>query len=109
MCYQAEGQELVRRAPMIDLVFGPNIYHPKILKSFDNDKSQNRKPIIDIEPPNIDKFDILPNRLGQTMKVSSSFCQEGCDKFCTFCVVPYTRGIETSRPFSPIKKSIGFN
>ena len=104
---QAEGQELVRRAPMIDLVFGPLTYHqlPKILKSFDNDKSQNRKPIIDIEPPNIDKFDILPNRLGQTMKVSSYLSvQEGCDKFCTFCVVPYTRGIETSRPFSAIKK-----
>ena len=104
---QAEGQELVRRAPMIDLVFGPLTYHqlPEILKSFDNDKSQNRKPIIDIEPPNIDKFDILPNRLGQTMKVSSYLSvQEGCDKFCTFCVVPYTRGIETSRPFSAIKK-----
>ncbi len=104
---QAEGQELVRRAPMIDLVFGPLTYHqlPEILKSFDNDKSQNRKPIINIEPPNIDKFDILPNRIGQTKKVSSYLSvQEGCDKFCTFCVVPYTRGIETSRPFSAIKK-----
>ena len=103
---QAEGQELVRRAPMIDLVFGPLTYHqlPEILKSFDNDKSQNRKPIIDIEPPNIDKFDILPNRLGQTMKVSSYLSvQEGCDKFCTFCVVPYTRGVETSRSFLEIK------
>mgnify|MGYP006263875485 FL=1 len=90
---QAEGQELVRRAPMIDLVFGPLTYHqlPEILKSFDNDKSQNRKPIINIEPPNIDKFDILPNRIGQTKKVSSYLSvQEGCDKFCTFCVVPYT-------------------
>ena len=104
---QAEGQELVRRAPMIDLVFGPLTYHqlPEILKSFDNDKSQNRKPIINIEPPNIDKFDILPNRIGPIKKVSSYLSvQEGCDKFCTFCVVPYTRGIETSRPFSAIKK-----
>ena len=104
---QAEGQELVRRAPMIDIVFGPLTYHqlPEILKSFDNDKSKTRKAIIDIEPPNIDKFEILPNRIGQAKKVSSYLSvQEGCDKFCTFCVVPYTRGIETSRPFSAIKK-----
>ena len=103
---QAEGKELVKRAPIIDLVFGPLTYHhlPEILKSFENDKSKKKKAIIDIEPPDNDKFEKLPKRLKANRNVSSFLSvQEGCDKFCTFCVVPYTRGVETSRPYSEIK------
>ena len=99
---QAEGKELVKRAPMIDLVFGPLTYHrlPEILQSFDNSNIKKRKTIIDIEPPINDKFNVLPKRVSDNNKNNVSALlsvQEGCDKFCTFCVVPYTRGIETSR------------
>ena len=99
---QAEGKELVKRAPMIDLVFGPLTYHrlPEILQGFDNSNIKKRKAIIDIEPPINDKFNVLPKRVSDKNKNNVSALlsvQEGCDKFCTFCVVPYTRGIETSR------------
>ena len=99
---QAEGKELVKRAPMINLVFGPLTYHrlPEILQDFDNSNIKKRKAIIDIEPPINDKFNVLPKRVSDKNKNNVSALlsvQEGCDKFCTFCVVPYTRGIETSR------------
>ena len=99
---QAEGKELVKRAPMIDLVFGPLTYHrlPEILQDFDNSNIKKRKAIIDIEPPINDKFNVLPKRVSDKNRNNVSALlsvQEGCDKFCTFCVVPYTRGIETSR------------
>ena len=103
---QAEGEELVKRAPIIDLVFGPLTYHhlPDILQSFKNDNLNKKKAIVDIEPPNEDKFTELPKRLKDNRAISAFLSvQEGCDKFCTFCVVPYTRGVETSRSFLEIK------
>ena len=103
---QAEGEELVKRAPIIDLVFGPLTYHhlPDILQTFENENSNKKKAIVDIEPPNEDKFTELPKRLKDNRAISAFLSvQEGCDKFCTFCVVPYTRGVETSRSFLEIK------
>ena len=103
---QAEGQELIKRAPIIDLVFGPLTYHhlPNILQSFEKDNSIKKKAIVDIEPPSEDKFTELPKRLKEKQTISTFLSvQEGCDKFCTFCVVPYTRGVETSRSFLEIK------
>ena len=103
---QAEGEELVKRAPIIDLVFGPLTYHhlPDILQSFESDNLNKKKAIVDIEPPNEDKFTELPKRLKDNRAISAFLSvQEGCDKFCTFCVVPYTRGVETSRSFLEIK------
>jgi len=104
---QAEGKELIKRAPIIDLVFGPLTYHhlPDILKEFEKNKGNKKRKIIDIEPPQKDKFDILPRRTKKSGGVSAFLSvQEGCDKFCTFCVVPYTRGVETSRAIDEIIK-----
>jgi tRNA-2-methylthio-N6-dimethylallyladenosine synthase len=100
---QAEGAEIVRRAPSVDLVVGPQSYHrlPGLLAQVDRGERA-----IDTEFPIEDKFDALPapscevtRRRGVTAFVT---VQEGCDKFCTFCVVPYTRGAETSRPVDRI-------
>ena len=93
---QAEGKEILKRQPLVDIVVGPQSYHnlPKILKN-----SQNGKKVVDTEFPIEDKFNILPSRSNIKRSVSSFLTvQEGCDKFCAFCVVPYTRGNEISRP-----------
>ncbi len=91
---QAEGAEIVRRAPAVDVVVGPNAYHrlPALLRSAGAGAS------IDTDMPAASKFDALPPR--RAVSAASAFLtvQEGCDKFCTFCVVPYTRGAEVSRP-----------
>lgn len=96
---QAEGEEIIRRAPIVDMVVGPQSYQnlPGILDQFKN----HGKPVIETEFPEEEKFSKLP---GITSKSVSSFVtvQEGCDKFCTFCVVPYTRGGEYSRSVSQI-------
>ena len=96
---QAEGGEIIKRAPYVDIVVGPQNYHrlPELIAEL---KSTN-KGQVDIEFPTITKFDFLPDTVA---KGSSAFLsiQEGCDKFCTFCVVPYTRGVEYSRPVSDI-------
>ena len=70
---QAEGEELVKRAPIIDLVFGPLTYHhlPEILQSFENDNLNKKKAIVDIEPPNEDKFTELPKRLKDNRAISA--------------------------------------
>lgn len=100
---QAEGAEIVRRARGVDLVVGPQNYHrlPELL-----DKAALRPGIVDTEFPVEDKFDHLPPASPAKMRARgvSTFVtvQEGCDKFCTFCVVPYTRGAEVSRPLSRI-------
>jgi tRNA-2-methylthio-N6-dimethylallyladenosine synthase len=95
---QAEGAEIMRRAKTVDLVVGTQSYHrlPELLKL--------HKPV-DLDFPAIDKFDAMP---AQSVKGLSAFVtiQEGCDKFCTFCVVPYTRGAEVSRPFQKILDEI---
>jgi tRNA-2-methylthio-N6-dimethylallyladenosine synthase len=100
---QAEGGEITRRAPVVDLVVGPQSYHrlPTLLA-----RSGNGAKVVDTEFPAEDKFDHLPAAPRAVTKARgvSAFLtvQEGCDKFCTFCVVPYTRGAEVSRPVAKI-------
>jgi tRNA-2-methylthio-N6-dimethylallyladenosine synthase len=100
---QAEGEEIIRRAPAVDLVFGPQSYHrlPQLLA-----RAEREGAVVDTEFPVEDKFDLLkaPSREAIRARGVSAFVtvQEGCDKFCTFCVVPYTRGAEVSRPVSKI-------
>ena len=95
---QAEGGEIIRRQKAVDLVVGPQNYHrlPDLLRRAED------APVIDTEFPIEDKFDFLvkaPRRVTQARGVTAFVTvQEGCDKFCTFCVVPYTRGAEVSRP-----------
>ena len=96
---QAEGEEIIRRAPAVDLVVGPQSYHrlPALLARVGRGEG-----VVDTEFPVEDKFDLLapPSRTATRARGVSAFVtvQEGCDKFCTFCVVPYTRGAEVSRP-----------
>jgi len=99
---QAEGGEIIRRAPVVDVVVGPQSYHrlPVLLAK------AGREPAVDTEFPIEDKFDHLPRPAADKIRSRgvSAFLtvQEGCDKFCTFCVVPYTRGAEMSRPVGKI-------
>jgi tRNA-2-methylthio-N6-dimethylallyladenosine synthase len=118
---QAEGAEMLARAPFVDIVFGPQTYHrlPEMIAKAERSAERTAKPggynggrnggrhgrrgagILDTEFPEEGKFDHLPNA---QPKQHGAGCtafltiQEGCDKFCTFCVVPYTRGVEFSRP-----------
>lgn len=100
---QAEGVEITRRAPSVDLVVGPQNYHrlPDLLK-----RAEARRGVVDTEFPADDKFSVLPMPSGKKTLARgvSAFLtvQEGCDKFCTFCVVPYTRGAEMSRDMDAI-------
>jgi tRNA-2-methylthio-N6-dimethylallyladenosine synthase len=100
---QAEGAEIMRRAPVVDLVVGPQSYHrlPALLEQ----AARGERPV-ETEFPAQDKFNFLKNPTREAMRARgvSAFLtiQEGCDKFCTFCVVPYTRGAEVSRPVSMI-------
>ena len=98
---QAENEEMIRREPYIDLVIGPQSYH-KINNSILN-HIEKRKKIDETEFDTDNKFNYLSKIKNYSSKVSSFLTiQEGCDKFCNFCVVPYTRGPEYSRPFSQI-------
>jgi tRNA-2-methylthio-N6-dimethylallyladenosine synthase len=100
---QAEGEEIIRRAPVVDLVVGPQSYHrlPDLIARVERDEK-----VVDTEFPAEDKFGHLaaPSRAATRARGVSAFVtvQEGCDKFCTFCVVPYTRGAEVSRPVMKI-------
>ncbi len=98
-----EGEALRKRAPSVDVVFGPQTLHrlPEMIKEAKNSK----KAVVDISFPEIEKFDHLPEPRaeGPTAFVS---IMEGCSKYCTFCVVPYTRGEEISRPFDDILAEI---
>jgi tRNA-2-methylthio-N6-dimethylallyladenosine synthase len=96
---QAEGGEARRRSPMIDIVVGPQAYHR--LPDLVADAARGARPV-DTEMPAIAKFDALPARRKSTPSAFLTV-QEGCDKFCTYCVVPYTRGAEISRPFADIE------
>ena len=100
---QAEGAEIPRRQPMVDLVVGPQAYHrlPDMLARLERGESRRE---IDAEFPPEDKFDRLPPRPAPRTARPSAFLtvQEGCDKFCSFCVVPYTRGAERSRPVAAV-------
>ncbi len=103
---QAEGAEILRRAPAVDMVFGPQTYHrlPAMLREADALRAQGRKPrVMDTDFPAEDKFDFLPGEVAAPEGASAFLTvQEGCDKFCSFCVVPYTRGAEVSRPVEAV-------
>ena len=104
---QAEGKEIIRRAGAVNLVVGSQNYHrlPEMIA-----RAQSGEKIIDTEFPVENKFDVLaaPKRDAISKRGISAFVtvQEGCDKFCTFCVVPYTRGAEVSRPVEKIVAEI---
>ncbi|MDC3303499.1 tRNA (N6-isopentenyl adenosine(37)-C2)-methylthiotransferase MiaB, partial [bacterium] len=93
---QAEGEEIIKRQPLVDIVVGPQAYHrlPAMAKSVENGKK-----VVDTDFPEEDKFEHLPTA-PKSKRAPSAFLtvQEGCDKFCAFCVVPFTRGAEASRP-----------
>ena len=97
---QAEGEEIMRRAPVVDMVLGPQTYHklPEMIAKV----HRGTGDVLETEFDTLEKFDQLPET--RQAKGFSSFLtiQEGCDKFCTFCVVPYTRGAEVSRPVDQI-------
>ena len=95
---QAEGAEAKRRSNMIDIVVGPQAYHR--LPEMVVEASRGARPV-DTDMPAISKFDALPTRRRATPSAFLTV-QEGCDKFCTYCVVPYTRGAEISRPWNDI-------
>ncbi|HEV2620724.1 MAG TPA: tRNA (N6-isopentenyl adenosine(37)-C2)-methylthiotransferase MiaB [Frateuria sp.] len=94
-----EGEAIIKRAPYVDLVFGPQTLHrlPELIEA----KRETGKPQVDISFPEIEKFDKLPEPRaeGPTAFVS---IMEGCSKYCSYCVVPYTRGTEISRPFDDV-------
>ncbi len=94
-----EGEEIIKRAPYVDVVFGPQTLHrlPELL----NARAAKHKPQVDISFPEIEKFDHLPPA---RVEGSSAFVSimEGCSKYCSYCVVPYTRGEEVSRPFEDV-------
>lgn len=97
---QAEGAEIMRRQPAVDLVVGPQSYHR--LPDMEA-KTRKGKKVLDTEFPEEDKFEKLKSRpKGRRAPAAFLTVQEGCDKFCAFCVVPYTRGAEVSRPVQRI-------
>jgi tRNA-2-methylthio-N6-dimethylallyladenosine synthase len=99
---QAEGAEILARAPQVDLVFGPQTYHrlPDMVARAAADPTAR---VVDTDFPVEDKFDHLPEERAPSGVTAFLTIQEGCDKFCTFCVVPYTRGAEQSRPVASIR------
>ena len=105
---QAEGAEILRRQPAVDVVVGPQSYHrlPELLR-----EAEAQTGVIDTDFPAEDKFGRLPARAPEAVRkrgvAAFVTVQEGCDKFCSFCVVPYTRGAETSRPVEAVLAEIG--
>ena len=96
---QAEGEQILARAPFVDIVLGPQTYHrlPDLVA-----RTASGRPVIDTEFPPEDKFDNLPEAAAPRGITAFLAVQEGCDKFCSFCVVPYTRGAEQSRPAAAV-------
>jgi tRNA-2-methylthio-N6-dimethylallyladenosine synthase len=97
---QAEGAEIMRRAKTVDIVVGPQAYHrlPALVA-----KAAAGEEALDTDMPADSKFDVLPDRSRRKRSTSAFLTvQEGCDKFCTYCVVPYTRGAEVSRPWKAV-------
>ncbi|HEC00750.1 MAG TPA: tRNA (N6-isopentenyl adenosine(37)-C2)-methylthiotransferase MiaB [Sphingomonadales bacterium] len=102
---QAEGAEIQRRAPVVDMVFGPQTYHrlPEMTRAADKSKLAGDRPrIVDTDLAVSEKFDALSKKAVAAKKTAFLTVQEGCDKFCTYCVVPYTRGGEFSRSFEDV-------
>ncbi len=102
---QAEGEEIINRAPYVDIVMGPQSYHelPRMVhQARGKTGSAKNGGVVELEFPEVQKFDLLPSP--ESIEGAAAFVsvQEGCDKFCTFCVVPYTRGAEYSRPAQTI-------
>ncbi len=97
---QAEGEIILKRAPYVDLVVGPQAYHrlPELIAQL----HRTKKSVIDTDFPVEKKFDFLPELAAPQGVIANLTIQEGCDKFCSFCVVPYTRGAEASRPAASI-------
>lgn len=108
---QAEGEEIARRAPVVDMVFGPQAYHrlPDMLAKAEANRHMHpalRRAVVETDFPEEDKFAHLPAAkkdvtIGRGLTAFLTV-QEGCDKFCSFCVVPYTRGAEVSRPVAQV-------
>ena len=98
---QAQGKEIMKRSPWVDIVVGPQSYQnlPELISKVDPIKNNK---YIDIKFPTIPKFDLLNCHISDRSPSAFLTIQEGCDKFCTFCVVPYTRGAEYSRPLTSI-------
>ncbi|MGQ3891214.1 tRNA (N6-isopentenyl adenosine(37)-C2)-methylthiotransferase MiaB [Legionella sp. CNM-4043-24] len=94
-----EGGDIIKRAPYVDLVFGPQTLHrlPAMLE----ERMTSKKPVVDISFPEIEKFDHLPAPRAEG-PVAFVSIMEGCSKYCSYCVVPYTRGEEISRPFDDV-------
>ena len=94
-----EGEAIIKRAPYVDLVFGPQTLHrlPEMIEA----RRASGKPQVDISFPEIEKFDALPEPRAEGPSAFVSI-MEGCSKYCSFCVVPYTRGEEISRPFDDV-------
>lgn len=103
---QAEGDEITRRAPWVDIVVGPQTYHrlPELVSRIDPSVKQR---VIDTDFPEEVKFDKLPGEHAPRGPAAFLSVQEGCDKFCAFCVVPYTRGAEFSRPVEGVLEEAG--
>lgn len=101
---QAEGEEIFSRAPYVDIVVGPQSYHslPQLVMEIENGK----KHLIDLDFVDEEKFDKLPENTHDQGASAFVSIQEGCDKFCTFCVVPYTRGAEFSRPVERVYREV---
>jgi tRNA-2-methylthio-N6-dimethylallyladenosine synthase len=106
---QAEGAEIIRQAPYVDIVFGPQAYHrlPEMIarakraKEVKGGKTGKGVGVVDTDFPLESKFDLLPQTAVSRVAAFLTI-QEGCDKFCTYCVVPYTRGAEFSRPVKDV-------
>lgn len=102
---QAEGEEILRRAPYVDIVLGPQTYHrlpEMVARATRAADGPDGRGVLDTEFPVSNKFDHLPGESAPQGASAFLSVQEGCDKFCTFCVVPYTRGAEFSRPVAQI-------
>src|SRR6201996_1632567 len=99
---QAEGEEIVRRQKAVDIVVGPQSLHrlPEMIARVSREKGHALETDFPVE----EKFDMLPQDIGTSGPTAFLTVQEGCDKFCTFCVVPYTRGAEYSRPVAQIER-----
>ncbi|MCE5394359.1 MAG: tRNA (N6-isopentenyl adenosine(37)-C2)-methylthiotransferase MiaB [Acidithiobacillus sp.] len=99
-----EGERLRRRVPFVDIVFGPQTLHrlPDLIDA----RLAEAAPQVDLAFPELEKFDRLPQRPGRHGPSAFVTVQEGCDKFCTFCVVPHTRGREYSRPVPDIVREV---